>query len=157
VALFSPGHGREPGNDVGTLFVRLPLAVRSPAARLPLIAAESAGAKQSGMVAAEPLLRAWLRRIGGQGSMDRQRLVNLSETYLPGPPRPIDILGARVLDLLPVAPLAGNVGLSFVALSHAGRLAIAVRADADRFPDLDVLTTAMERDWAVLAESVAPR
>jgi hypothetical protein len=88
--------------------------------------------------------------------MEHQRLVNLAETYLPGPPVAIDILGARVLDLHPIAPLAGNLGLSFVALSYAGRLAVIVRADADQFPDLDVLTAAMERDWRALAGSVAP-
>jgi diacylglycerol O-acyltransferase / wax synthase len=52
---------------------------------------------------------------------------------------------------VPFAPLAGNLGLSFVALSYAGRVTIAVRADADRFPDLDVLAVAMREDWRVLS------
>ena len=42
-----------------------------------------------------------------------------------------------------------------MALSYAGRLAVTVRADADQFPDLDVLLAAMERDWQALAGSVA--
>jgi WS/DGAT/MGAT family acyltransferase len=152
VALFSPGHGREAGNDIGTLHVPLPIGEADPRARLPLIAAESARAKRSGMVAAEPLLRAWFGRFGfARRSMEHQRLVNLAETYLPGPPVPIDVLGDPVIDLLPIAPLAGNLGLSFVALSYAGRLAVAVRADADQFPDLEVLSAAMGRDWEVLA------
>lgn len=155
-AMFSAGHGREAGNDIGTLHVALPLAEPDPGARLPLIAAERARAAQSPMVAAEPVLRAWLGSFGVvRRSMERQRLVNLSETYLPGPPVPIDVLGARVLDLLPIAPLAGNLGLSFVALSYAGRLAITVRADAHQFPDLDVLSAAMERDWQALAPDSA--
>ena len=157
VALFSAGHGREAGNDVGTLHVRLPLAEPDPGGRLPLIAAERARAKGDPMVATEPILRAWLGRFGPvRRSMEGQRLVNLAETYLPGPPVPIDVLGAPVLDLLPIAPLAGNLGLSFVALSYAGRLAVTVRADADQFPDLDVLSVAMERDWHALAQSVPP-
>jgi hypothetical protein len=157
VALFTAGRGREAGNDVGTLHVLLPLGVEDPGTRLPLIAAERAQAGQSPMVAGEPLFRAWVGRFGVlRRSLDRQRLVNLSETYLPGPPFPIDVLGARVLDLLPVAPLAGNLGLSFVALSYAGRLAVAVRADANRFPDLDGLVAGMERDWETLASSLAP-
>ena len=41
--------------------------------------------------------------------------------------------------------------LSFVAVSYAGGLAVTVRSDADQFPDLDVLTAAMERDWRALA------
>jgi diacylglycerol O-acyltransferase len=157
VALFSSGHGPEAGNDIGTLNVPLPLAEPDPRTRLSLIAAERALAKRSRMVAAEPILRAWLGRVGWfRRSLDRQRLVNLAETYLPGPPVPIDALGARILDLLPIAPLAGNLGLSFVALSYAGRLAVTVRADADQFPDLELLLAAMERDWKALADSVGP-
>ncbi len=155
VALFSPGHGLEAGNDIGTLHVPLPISEADPGTRLPLIAAESARAKRSPMVAAEPVLRAWLGRFAVvRRSMEHQRLVNLAETYLPGPPVPIDVLGAPVIDLLPIAPLAGNLGLSFVALSYAGHLAVTVRADADQFPDLEVLSAAMERDWETLAGSV---
>ena len=157
VALFSPGHGRAAGNDIGTLHVPLPLADPDPGTRLPLIAAERARAARSPMVALEPIMRAWFGRIGRfRRSLEHQRLVNLAETYVPGPPTPIDVLGARVLDLLPIAPLAGNLGLSFVAVSYAGRLTIAVRADADQFPDLDVLSAAMERDWHALVGPVTP-
>jgi WS/DGAT/MGAT family acyltransferase len=157
VALFSPDHGRMAGNHIGTLHVPLPIAEADPGARLPVIAAEREAARQDPMVPVEPLLRAWLGRFAGfRRSLDHQRLVNLSETYLPGPPRPIDILGARVLDLLPIAPLAGNLGLSFVAFSYAGRIGLTVRADADRFPDLDVLLAGIERDWHVLASANAP-
>ncbi len=157
VALFSPGRGREAGNDIGTLHVPLPLAGSDPGARLPRIAAARARAAQSRMVALEPILRAWLGRVGPvRRSMEHQRLVNLAETYLPGPPVPVDILGGQVLDLLPIAPLTGNLGLSFVAISYARRLTIAVRADADQFPDLDVLAAAMARDWQALAGSSAP-
>jgi WS/DGAT/MGAT family acyltransferase len=157
VALFSPGHGAEAGNDIGTLHVRLPIGEADPCARLPLIARETARARRSSMVAAEPIVRAWFGRFGVfRRALEGQRLVNLAETYLPGPPVPIDVLGAPVLDLLPIAPLAGNLGLSFVALSYAGCLAVAVRVDADQFPDLDVLLAAMERDWPVLAASVTP-
>jgi hypothetical protein len=123
---------------------------------LPLIAGETALAKRTQVASAEPVLRAWVGRFDVvRRAMERQRLVNLAETYLPGPTARIEVLGAPVLDLLPIAPLAGNLGLSFVALSYAGCLAVTVRADADRFPDLDVLVAAMERDWQMLAGSVA--
>jgi WS/DGAT/MGAT family acyltransferase len=151
VALFSSGRGREAGNDIGTLHVRLPLAERNPGARLQVIAAGRARAMRSPLVAAEPMLRASLGRVRWfRRSLEHQRLVNLAETYLPGPPMPIDVLGAPVLDLLPIAPLAGNLGLSFVALSYARRLTVAVRVDADRFPDLDLLLAGMERDARAL-------
>jgi hypothetical protein len=78
------------------------------------------------------------------------------ETYLPGPPAPIELLGARVLDLVPIQPLGRNVGLTFLASSYAGRLNLTVRVDADGFPDLDVLMTAMERDMATLTAAIMP-
>jgi hypothetical protein len=135
VALFSADHRGVAGNDIGSLLVALPLGEVDPVARLATIAADRDAAKRSPMVSIEPVLRAWLRRIPGmRRSLERQRSVNLAFTYLPGPSVPIDVLGARVVDLVPIAPLAGNLGLSFVALSYAGRLTIAVRADADRFP-----------------------
>ena len=154
IALFSPERGSAPGNDIGTLHVPLPIGVSDARVRLPMIVAERELAAASPMVAVEPIVRAWLGRFAFvRRTMERQRLVNLSETYLPGPPRPITVLGARVLELIPLAPLAGNLGLSFVALSYAGRLGIAVRVDAAAFPDLHILTGAMEREWQSLSGS----
>ncbi len=158
VALFSPGRRREAGNDIGSLLVPLPIGEPDPAARLPLIAAEAALAKRTQVASTEPVLRALVGRFGVvRRAMEHQRLVNLAETYLPGPPVRIDVLGAPVLDLVPIAPLAGNLGLSFVALSYAGRLTVTVRADADQFPDLDVLVAAMEREWRALAGQARPK
>ena len=50
-------------------------------------------------------------------------------------------------------PSAETSDLFDVALSYAGGLAIAVRADAERFPDVDILTAAMTHDWRALAPS----
>ena len=154
VALFSPGRQGAVGNDVGTYVVPLPLRAVEPSARLELIAAERARAARSPAASLEPTLRAWFARFGFvRRAMANQRYINLSETYLPGPPAPIDVLGARVVDLVPIAPLSGNLALSFVALSYARRLVVAVRADADRFRDIDHLIAGMDRAWEALAEA----
>jgi len=156
VALFSPQRGTEAGNDIGTLLVPLDLGVADPVVRLGLVGAATRNARRSQVAADEPVVRAWLGRFGFvRRSLEGQRLVNLAETYLPGPSIPTEILGARVAELLPIAPLSGNVALSFVAFSYAGTITLAIRADADRFPDLDVLVAAVEQDWRVLAGSAA--
>ncbi len=80
----------------------------------------------------------------------RQRYIHVMETFLPGPPRPIALMGTPLLDFLPIQPLGRNVGLTVVASTYAGRLSIGVRADPDRFPDLDRFAAALERDWAAL-------
>jgi hypothetical protein len=43
--------------------------------------------------------------------MDRQRIVNGYVANVPGPPVPLYLTGARVLELIPVVPLTGNVTL----------------------------------------------
>jgi hypothetical protein len=157
VARFSPGDGGRVGNDIGSVIVPLSIDAPDLDTRLRAIAAARDRAAESPMVAAEPTIRAWLGRIPVlRRSIERQRIINVTETYLPGPPAPIEVLGAPVLDLLPIAPIAGNLGLSFVALSYAGQLSVAVRADADQFPDLDELTAAMAQDWDALAREVVP-
>jgi hypothetical protein len=94
----------------------------------------------------------WVARTGLLRSLTRrQHLANLIESNVAGPPEPIRVLGAPLPDLVPVGVLAGNLALSFLALSHAGRLTVTVRTDADRYPDLPVVLAAMERDWRALA------
>jgi len=58
------------------------------------------------------------------------------------PPVPIYVLGARILEILPIIDLEGNIGLTLCAFSYAGRLCLVVTADATAFPDLGVLVEA---------------
>ncbi len=67
----------------------------------------------------------------------------------------LHLLGAGVEELLPIMDLQGNIGLVLCTFSYAGEVALAVTADAARFPDLDVLLDAMARDWRVLADAQA--
>jgi hypothetical protein len=85
--------------------------------------------------------RAWFRH---------QHLVQVFETDLPGPPTSLYLLGHRVLDLLPITALAGNIRFSFAALSYAGGLAITVCAAGAEGPDLEILRSGMERTWEAL-------
>ena len=66
---------------------------------------------------------------------------------------PAYIFGARILDILPVVRLFGNVGLALCAFSYAGGVYLVVTADAAGFPDLDLLIEGMERDWHALIGS----
>jgi diacylglycerol O-acyltransferase / wax synthase len=58
--------------------------------------------------------------------------------------------------IVPVAAgEAGNVTVSFDALSYAGTLAVTVMADADRVPDLPVLAAALRSQFDALVAQVA--
>jgi hypothetical protein len=140
------------GNAFGSYVVALPVGEPDPRTRLHRISRERSRAAATQPVNGMTMIRARSARFPpARALMGRQRLVNLMETYLPGPPARIEVLGAPVLDAVPVPPLGRNVGLTVVASSYAGRLSVTVRTDPDAFPDLDVLLDAMAADWRAMS------
>lgn len=79
-----------------------------------------------------------------------QFLVNLVITNVPGPPVPLYLMGARMLEACPIVPLGGNLGVSVGILSYEGQLTFGLWADADHVPDLDRLARAIEHGFAAL-------
>jgi WS/DGAT/MGAT family acyltransferase len=132
-----PGQAR--GNKPGWMMVPLPLGEPDPARRLELIAAETAARKHkarpeagSGIFRFAAGQRAWYRHF------PRQRSVNLVVTNVAGPPVPLYLAGARLLELFPMMPVMGNLTLVVGVLSYAGQLNLTATADHDRRPDLEV-------------------
>lgn len=132
------------GNRTGVIVVRVPL-VADHGERLRLIARASAEAKTHQFATAGNALLVALARIGLLRRFSRrQHMINVVESNVVGPPETVTLLGARVTDIVPIGTLVGNVSLGFLALSYAGRLTLAVQADAGHFPDLQVLLDAVE-------------
>ncbi|WP_410816253.1 wax ester/triacylglycerol synthase domain-containing protein [Micromonospora sp. 050-3] len=139
------------GNRAGIIVVKLPLGEPDPAVRLRLVSANSSTAKREQMLTTEQCLLLWLARLGLLRRFTRrQRLTTVVESNVTGPPAPIRLLGADVIDMIPIGALAGNLAISFLAFSYAGVLTITVRVDADRHPDVPVLVAAMADDWRSL-------
>ena len=139
------------GNRAGIIVVKLPLGEPDPAVRLRLISAISGNAKREQLLTTEQGLMLWLARLGLLRRVTRrQRLTTIVESNVTGPSAPIRMLGADVIDMIPIGALAGNLAISFLAFSYAGGLTITVRVDADRHPDVPVLVTAMADDWRSL-------
>jgi hypothetical protein len=85
------------------------------------VCADSAYAKQSQLPHDRERPAGVARPAGADAAfIRRQRLTNLVECNVIGPPAPIRVLGAPVLDLVPIGVLAGNVAVSFLALSYSG-------------------------------------
>jgi hypothetical protein len=144
------------GNQFGSYWVALPIGEADPLERVRRVAAARDRSKRTQSVTGVTGVRVWTTRFWPTRQlMGRQRFINLMETFVPGPPRPIELLGAPALDLIPIQPLGRNVGLTVLASSYAGRLTIAVRVDPDAFPDLDVLLWAIQRDWQTLSLAVS--
>jgi len=146
------------GNLVGGMAVPLPVGEARPAWLLRRIAGETAVRKRrprglffSGVLAAPLVQRAMVRL------MDRQRLANLFVTDVPGPPVPLYLAGARLLEVFPVFPIQGNVTVGVGALSYDGQLNLGIVADADACPDVQVFADGLRETLDRLTAAVPDR
>jgi hypothetical protein len=134
------------------MLVRLPVGEADPGARVGRLHAEVTRARGQQAATAPNQLMLAVARVGLLRPFTRrQRLVSTVESNVVGPREPLRLLGAPVLDLVPVGNLAGNLGLAFLAMSYVDTLVLTVQADPDGFPDLDVVTAAIGREWDQLA------
>ncbi len=146
VSLHRAGAGPPQGNMDGGMMVALPIGEPDTLARLKLIAADSPRRKAdalrlagSGISASVTARRLMLRM------MAHQHMANVYLANVPGPPTPLYLAGARILEMFPVVPLTGNVTLGIGVLSYAGQLNATVVADPHAVPDLPVFLTGIQR------------
>ena len=85
----------------------------------------------------------------------RQRRFSLLVTNVPGPPVPLYLAGAPLLEAFPVVPIMGNETLNVGVLSYAGQLNLTAVADGDACPDVDVFAQGVRSTLDTLAQSVA--
>jgi diacylglycerol O-acyltransferase / wax synthase len=131
-----PGQAR--GNLDGAMVVSLPLGEPDPGRRLRLISAETAERKRKSRPPASTLFRNVAIQRAFLRYAVRQRLMNIYIANVPGPPVPLYLAGAPLLEVFPVVPIMGNVSLGIGALSYAGQFNITVVADRDGCPDAEV-------------------
>lgn len=137
------------GNLVGVMPVRLP-AGGDRIGQLRQIAASTSRHKVASRGASAALLRPAFRTLASTGALrwfiNHQRFVNVFVTSLRGPRDRLALLGAPVTDVLPLTLVAGNVALSFAAISYAGSLVVVITADPERCPDVDVLAALLQSE-----------
>jgi len=143
------------GNKPGWMMVPLPLGEPDPVRRMERIAAETAARKHdarpeagSGIFRFVVGQRVWYRLF------PRQRSVNLVVTNAPGPPVPLYLAGARLLEVFPMMPTMGNLTLVVGVLSYEGQLNFTVVADRDGCPDVEVFVHGVRSTLDDLASSV---
>jgi diacylglycerol O-acyltransferase / wax synthase len=155
ISLHHEQPGQASGNQDSMMAVPLPLGEPDPVRRLELIAAETAARKHK----ARPQVTTGIFRfVAGQRAwyrlFPRQRSVNLVVTNVPGPPVPLYLAGARLLELFPVVPILANLTLGVGVLSYTGQLNLTVLADRDTCPDLEVFALGVRSALDELAQSV---
>jgi WS/DGAT/MGAT family acyltransferase len=145
-------------NRTAAIIADLPVRVADPVAALARIAATMAARKRQGqadgtaaLLAAAGLLPGVLLGPLDRVVIQRQRAVNLVITNVVGPAAPRYLLGARMIDAVPVVPLGGNLTVGVAVLSYAGELTVGLHADPVACPDLDVVVGALAGGFAQLA------
>jgi WS/DGAT/MGAT family acyltransferase len=150
--------GENEGNLTGVMMVPLPLGEPDPVRLLHAIAAETRERKQmphpqamsTGLFRFTAVRRLLVRLAKGQ------RVSNLTITNVPGPPVPLYLAGAPLLEVFPVLPVIGNLTLNVAILSYAGQLNLTGIADADACPDIEIFAAGVRDCLAALAEHLLP-
>jgi WS/DGAT/MGAT family acyltransferase len=141
------------GNKVSSWLVRLPLDAEDPLEQLRVIherTQELKHSSQAEVVGMFTKLTEWL-------PINIQSLsvgtVNTIVTNVPGPPFPLYLLGSRLRQITPFAPLLENVGLVIGALSYDGTVFWGFNADYDSIPDLADFRRAIDTAFARLVDA----
>ena len=75
-------------------------------------------------------------------------------TNAPGPPVPLYLAGARLLEVFPMMPTMGNLTLVVGVLSYEGQLNFTAAADRDACPDVEVFAQGVRNALDGLERSV---
>jgi hypothetical protein len=145
------------GNRVTAWFVPLPIAERDPLKRLARVRETTERLKRRHEALGTDALTQVLEWIGatpialGARLFERnQPPFNLVVTNVPGPRRPLYLLGAPMLEAHPWVPLLGQLSVGIALFSYLRTLSWGFTADWDLVPDLHDLVAAVEQSFAEL-------
>jgi WS/DGAT/MGAT family acyltransferase len=152
------GDNDDPGHQVSSYLVDLPVGEPRPVMRLHQVSFAMRAHKDAGQsVGADALIRVsgfsppTLHALGARtASTLSRRLFNLVVTNVPGPQSALYAAGAELLDVYPVVPLAKGQAVSVGLISYNGQVFYGLNADRDVMPDVDVLSGLIEESLAEL-------
>jgi WS/DGAT/MGAT family acyltransferase len=141
-----PRHdGVQQGNVIAQMAVPLRLGEPEPLRRMQQVVGETTRRKAMTRTSLGVLVHnRILRRFTLMAAM-RQR-VNVATASIPGPPIPLYLAGARMLEVFPLIPLIADEPIGIGALSYAGTLFIGIVADSEACTDVDVLAAGVRDD-----------
>jgi WS/DGAT/MGAT family acyltransferase len=142
------------GNRVSTWVIPLPLEHSDPTKQLEAICEQTRRAKESHEELGTEMMLSLLDGLPFAPSPSlASRPVNTIVTNVPGPPFPLYLLGAEMLECFPLAPLLEDMGLAIGVLSYNGRMCFGFDADYDRMPDLSDFVQLMAESFERLSET----
>ncbi len=134
-------HGH-PGNRVVNFLARLPVDERDPRRRLERTIETTRELKSTRRVDGAELLEDIADRTfdslltGFVQLAARTHAYNMVVTNVPGPQRPVYLLGSQLEEIYPLVPLFSGQGMGIALFSYDGSLCWGFSADWDAFPDL---------------------
>ncbi|CAM4090405.1 putative diacyglycerol O-acyltransferase tgs1 [Mycobacterium basiliense] len=149
-------------NQVSAMLPLLPVDEADPVKRLEMVHSRLAQAKDSGQREGGSALfsaarnapfvfSAWAIRLI---SRLPQRAVVALATNVPGPRGQQKLMGRRVLEILPIPPIALQLRTGIAMVSYADNFVFGITADYDTAPDIEALAAGIERGVArLVAES----
>ncbi|MFC4949886.1 WS/DGAT/MGAT family O-acyltransferase [Pseudonocardia sp. GCM10023141] len=163
VSVRAPGSDGELGNRVSAYFVDLPVGEPDAVTRLKSITAAMAVHKQSGQaIGASALMDLvgltppTLHSLGARLSSSLSaRVFNVIVTNVPGPQFPLFAMGARMIDMFPVVPLAKGQAVSIGITSYNGGVFYGLNADRDAMDDVDLLAASIGESLAELVQTTS--
>jgi len=151
------------GNEVSAMVVRMPISAAPAADRLCQVARSERSCKEHGQALATHFLLSSLEALpplalsAASQLVHHQPFVNLVVTNVPGPDVALYVLGARMLEAIPLVPLGGNLSVGVAALSYGGQLTIGILSDPVHCPDVDVLARGIDRCFTELVAAARDR
>jgi WS/DGAT/MGAT family acyltransferase len=148
MSIRTEGERGSPGNRLVMLLAELPLSEKDPRERLNRVIETTRNLKRSRQRAGVEIIEDLSNRVMTSVFIyfarlaSRQRAFNVVVTNVPGPPRPVYLLGSRMLEIYPLVPLAMTQGLGIALVSYDGGLHWGFNADWDALPDLHDLVLA---------------
>ena len=145
-------------NRLSAVLANLPVAESDPIRRLHLVRDQMQQLKRTNQAVGAELLTHMLGatppsllRLGARVAFQLpQSLVQTMTTNVPGPGFPLYVLGRKMVQVHPYAPIGDNVKIAIAIFSYLNELSFGITADATAAADLSVLARGIHRGLAEL-------
>lgn len=158
VSMRKEGDAGKMGNRVSAWQVRMPLEDGDPIHRLHSIhevTQELKGSRSALGVDLMMRVAEWTPPVLlSLGARAAGSATNTIITNVPGPQFPLYMLGARLINMFPMAPLLANMGIAIALFSYNGRMNWGFIADYGLVPDLPVFKELVEKSFLEFADAV---
>jgi WS/DGAT/MGAT family acyltransferase len=149
------------GNRVSFWVIDLPIAETDPVAQLEEIQAATRELKASKQALGAEVFSQVTEWTGsaflsvGSRLMQNDTRFNMVVTNVPGPQLPLYLLDSQLLEIHPMVPLIGTMGLGIALFTYNGTLSWGFASDWELVPDLHDLTFATRAAFEELYERAA--